>query len=79
MREASVCFAQAATRGIGGNMFTAKESALLFEMSHRLRELHEQRAAAQGSRDHERAEALQSEIDVLTGNCDRLVDADGAI
>ena len=66
-------------RGIGGKMFTAKESSLLFEINHRLRELHVQRAAAQASGDYGRAEQLQAEIDALTRDCDRLVDADEAI
>ena len=69
----------AAMQGIGGKMFTAKESSLLFEISHRLRELHVRRAAAQGSGDHELADELQAEIDALTRCCDRLVDADEAI
>jgi hypothetical protein len=60
-------------------MFTARESTLLFEMNHRLRELHIQRSAAQRIGDYERAEGLQAEIDLLTRNCNRVVDADDAI
>ena len=60
-------------------MFTAKESTLLFDMNHRLRELHVKRAAAQRSGDHERADELQDEIEALTRDCHRVVDADESI
>lgn len=60
-------------------MFTAKESTLLFEMNHRLRELHVKRAAAQRSGDYERAGELQDEIEALTRDCHSVVDADEAI
>jgi uncharacterized membrane protein (DUF106 family) len=60
-------------------MFTAKESTLLLEMSHRLRELHVKRAAAQRSGNHERVEELQDEIEALTGDCHRVVDADESV
>ena len=60
-------------------MFTQKESTLLFEMSHRLRELHMMRAAAQANRDKERIDELQAEIDALTSNCNQVLDADEAI
>ena len=80
--ERGVYFAATAMRErtiMGGDMFTAKESTLLFEMNHRLRELHVKRAAAQRNGDHERAEELQFEIETLTRDCHILVDADDAI
>ena len=60
-------------------MFTAKASSLFFEMNHRLRELHVERAAAQRSGNHQRLEEMQAEIDAVPRDCDRLVDADDAI
>lgn len=60
-------------------MFTARESTLLLEMNHRLRELHIQRATAQRRGDYGRVEQLQAEIDVLTWDCNKVVDADNAI
>ena len=59
-------------------MFTAGESSL-FDINHRLRELHVQRAAAQSSGDHQRAQGLEAEIDALTRHCDRVMEADDAI
>ena len=60
-------------------MFTRKESAQLFEMSHRLRELHILRGAAQQNGDEERIDELQAEIDALTNRCNQVLDADEAI
>ena len=60
-------------------MFTAKESTLLFEMNHLLRELHVKRVAAERNGDHERAEELRFEIEALTHDCHSVVDADEAI
>jgi len=63
-------------------MSAAKSSwkaPLLFEMNHRLRELHIKRAAAKRIGEHERAEELQFEIETLTRDCHSLVDADDAI
>jgi len=63
-------------------MSAAKSSwkaPLLFEMNHRLRELHVKQATAQRNGDHEQAEELQFEIETLTRDCHSLVDADDAI
>ena len=60
-------------------MFTRKESTLLFEMSHQLRELHMRRAAAQKNGDEKQVEEVQAEIDALTNDCNGVLDADDAI
>ena len=60
-------------------MFTPRESAQLFDINRRLRELHVQRAAAQSTGDHDRADELQAEIDALTQDCNSVLDADEAI
>ena len=60
-------------------MFTRKESTLLFEMSHQLRELHMRRAAAHENGDQKQVEELQAEIDALTNDCNGVLDADDAI
>jgi len=56
-------------------MLTPEESALLLDMNQRLRELHVQRAKAQRSQDQPRVEELQTEIDALTEDCDKVLDA----
>ena len=52
-------------------MLTPKESALLLDINQRLRKLHMQRAAAQGAH----AEELRVQIDELTEDCDRVLEA----
>ena len=56
-------------------MLTPEESALLLDMNQRLRELHVQRAKAQRSQGQSRVEELQTEIDALTEDCDKVLDA----
>ena len=56
-------------------MLTPEESALLLEMNKRLRDLHMQRAKAQGCQDRARVNELQAEIDELTEDCDKVMDA----
>ena len=63
----------------GDEMFTAKESTRLFEMSRRLRELHIRKAAAQSNGDREEIDELQAEIDALTNYCNNVLDADTAV
>ena len=63
----------------GGEMFTAKESTRLLEMSRRLRELHIRKAAAQSNGDREEIDELQAEIDALTNYCNNVLDADTAV
>jgi hypothetical protein len=56
-------------------MLTLEESALLLDINQRLRKLHTQKAEAQRVRDRARADALQVQIDELTEDCDRVLDA----
>ena len=63
----------------GGEMFTAKESTRLFEMSRRLRELHIRKAAAPSDGDREEIDELQAELDALTNYCNNVLDADTAV
>jgi hypothetical protein len=56
-------------------MLTPEESALLLDINQRLRKLHTQKAEAQRVRDRARADALQVQIDELTEDCDRVLDA----
>ena len=63
----------------GGEKLTPKESTELFEMSHRLRELHIRKAAAQDHGDQELVDELQAEIDAITNGCNNILDADDAI
>lgn len=56
-------------------MLTPEESAVLLDMNQSLRKLHAQKAAAQKVRDRARADALQAQIDELTEDCDRVLDA----
>jgi flagellin-like hook-associated protein FlgL len=56
-------------------MLTPEESALLLDMNQRLRELHVQKAKAQRSQSQARAAELQSEIDALSEDCDKVLDA----
>jgi len=60
-------------------MFTAKESTNLFKISHRLRELHIRKARAQGNGCQDQVDELQAEIDALTNDCNKVLDADDAI
>ena len=53
---------------------TPEESALLRDMSKRLRELHVQKAGAQSRHDQQRVEELQAKIDELTDDCDKVLD-----
>jgi flagellin-like hook-associated protein FlgL len=56
-------------------MLTPEESALLLDMNQRLRELHVQKAKAQRSQSQARAAELQAEIDELSEDCDKVLDA----
>jgi len=56
-------------------MLTPEESALLLDLNQRLRELHVQKAMARRNRAPGRVEALQTEIDELTEDCDKVLDA----
>ena len=56
-------------------MLTPEESALLLDMNQRLRELHMQKAKAQKSQSHARVAELQIEIDDLSEDCDKVLDA----
>ena len=56
-------------------MLTPEESALLLDINQRLRKLHTQKVEAQKGRDRARVAALQAEIDELTEDCDRVIDA----
>jgi hypothetical protein len=56
-------------------MLTPEESALLLGMNQRLRELHVQKAKAQRSQSHARVAELQIEIDDLSEDCDKVLDA----
>ncbi len=56
-------------------MLTPEESALLFDISQRLRKLHTQKAEAQRRRDRARIDRLQAQIDELTEDCDKVLDA----
>jgi hypothetical protein len=56
-------------------MLTPEESALLLDINQRLRKLHTQKAEAQRVRHRARAERLQAQIDELTEDCDRVLDA----
>jgi hypothetical protein len=60
-------------------MLTAKESTRLLDLNHRLRELYVQKAEAQHRHDHPRVDELQAEIDALTADCDRALDAEEAL
>ena len=60
-------------------MLTPEESALLLDMNQRLRKLHMQRAEAQGCSNRTRADELQAQIDELTEDCDRVLDAADAM
>jgi flagellin-like hook-associated protein FlgL len=56
-------------------MLTPEESALMLDMNQRLRELHVQKAKAQRSQSQARAAELQTEIDALSEDCDKVLDA----
>jgi hypothetical protein len=56
-------------------MLTPEESALLLDMNERLRELHVQKVKAQRSQNQPRVAELQTEIDELTEDCDKVLDA----
>ena len=56
-------------------MLTPKESARLFDMNHRLRYLHTQQAQALRGGDAQRVDELQAEIDELTTDYDKVLDA----
>jgi len=60
-------------------MLTAKESARLVDLNQRLRQLYVQKADAQSRGNQLRADELQAEIDALTEDCDRVLDAAEAI
>jgi len=60
---------------MGVVMLTPEESALLLDINQRLRKLHTQKAEAQKLRDRARAGALQAQIDDLTEDCDRVLEA----
>ena len=59
----------------GVEMLTPRESTLLLGMNHRLRNLHTQQAQARRCGDAQRVDELQAEIDELTTNCDKVLDA----
>ena len=54
---------------------TPEESAHLLGLNQRLRKLYIQRAKAQSQRDQTRVAELQAEIDELTEDCDKVLDA----
>ena len=56
-------------------MLTPEESALLLDMNQRLRELHVQKAKAQRSQSYACVAELQIEIDDLSEECDKVLDA----
>jgi len=56
-------------------MLTPEESAVLLDMNERLRELHVQKAKAQKSQNQPRIAELQTEIDALTEDCDKVLDS----
>ena len=56
-------------------MLTPEESALLLDMNQRLRELHVQKAKAQRIQNRARVTELQTEIDELTEDCDKVLEA----
>ena len=56
-------------------MLTPEESALLLDMNQRLRELHMQKAKAQKGQNQTRVEELQTKIDELSEDCDKVLDA----
>jgi hypothetical protein len=60
-------------------MLTPKESALLLDMNRRLRKLHVRKAVAEKSHDQARIGVLQAEIDELTEDCDKVLDAVEAV
>ena len=60
-------------------MFTPEESALLSDLNQRLRELHVQKSAAEKRHDQACADALQVEIDELTEDCHKVLDAADAL
>jgi hypothetical protein len=60
-------------------MLTAKESMRLLDLNQRLRELYVRKAEAQRHQDQVRIDELQAEIDCLTEDCDKVLDAEDAI
>jgi hypothetical protein len=56
-------------------MLSPEESALLLDINQRLRELHVQKAKAHRSQSHARVAELQIEIDDLSEDCDKVLDA----
>ena len=56
-------------------MLTPKESARLFDMNHRLRNLLRSKLKLCGAGDAQRVDELQAEIDELTTDCDKVLDA----
>ena len=59
-------------------MLTPEESALLLDINQRLRKLHTQKAEAERARNRALANALQAQIDELTEDFDRVLDASDA-
>ena len=60
-------------------MLTARESTRLLDLNQQLRELYVRKAEAQRRQDQPRIDELQAEIDALTQDCDRVLDAADAI
>jgi len=56
-------------------MLTPEESTLLLDLNHRLRQLHTLQAQALRCGDLHRVDKLQAEIDQLTEDCDKVLDA----
>jgi hypothetical protein len=59
---------------MGAGMLTPEESALLLDLNQRLRKLHVQRATAQRQQNQTRVAELQTEIDELTEDCDKVLE-----
>ena len=55
-------------------MLTPEESAVLLDLNQRLRKLHVERATAQRQQNHARVAELQTELDELTENCDKVLE-----
>jgi len=60
---------------LGSEMLTARESTRLLDLNHQLRELYVRKAEAQRRQDQSRIDELEAEIDALTQDCDRVLDA----
>ena len=59
---------------MGAGMLTPEESAVLLDLNQRLRKLHVERATAQRQQNYARVAELQTELDELTENCDKVLE-----